>query len=217
MAYRPTERSEARKAALRQGIVDAAFHLAETGGFNALTISAVAQQAGIATGAVYKHFDSKAQLCAEIFRRATEKELAVVREMALAEGAPPLRLMNAIEAFSTRAIRGRRLAYALIAEPVDALVDAERLRYRQAYAENFQQLVEDGIRTGDFPPQLPSVSAAALVGVISEALVGPLTWHGGEEPAIEKNELIRSIQVFCLRAVALKDPEAYASRKNASV
>ncbi|HEY0844450.1 MAG TPA: TetR/AcrR family transcriptional regulator [Noviherbaspirillum sp.] len=216
MAYRQTERSEARKAALRQGIVDAALLLLSGGGFSAVTVSAVAQTAGIATGAVYKHFDAKAQLCAEIFRRATERELAVVRETALGAGTPPQRLLNAIEAFAARAIRGRRLAYALIAEPVDALVDAERLRYRQAYAAIFQELVEDGVRTGDFPPQLASVSAAALVGVISEALVGPLTWQDGEQPAIDKDQLIRSIQAFCLRAVALKDVD-YLSRKNASV
>ena len=208
MAYRPTEKTEARKAALRQRILDAATLLVATGGFGAVTIGAVAQQAGIATGAVYKHFESKAQLCAEIFRRATEKEVAVVRETALAAGTPPQRLLDAIETFAARAIRNRRLAYALIAEPVDALVDAERLRYRHAYAEIFQQLVEEGIRSGDFPPQLPSVSAAALVGVIAEALVGPLTWQNGTEPAVEKTELIRAIQAFCLRAVALADPGA---------
>lgn len=205
MAYRPTEKTLARKAAVRQQIVDAALLQVATGGFGALTIASVAQQAGIATGALYKHFESKAQLCAEVFRLATEKEVAVVRETALGAGAPAARLLNAIEAFAARAMRGRRLAYALIAEPVDTLVDAERLRYRHQYAEIFQQLVEDGIKSGDFPPQLASVSAAALVGVISEALVGPLAWQDGEQPAIEAGELIRSIQGFCLRAVALED------------
>lgn len=205
MVYRPTEKTEARKAAMRQRILDASLLLVSTGGFGAVTISAVAREAGIATGAVYKHFESKAQLCAEVFRRATEKELAVVQENAMGEGSPSRRLLNTIEAFSARAIRGRRLAYALIAEPVDLLVDAERLRYRNAYAEIFEKLVLDGIRTGDFPAQAASVSAASLVGVISEALVGPLTWADGEEPAIEKAALIRSIQAFCLRAVALKD------------
>lgn len=208
MVYRPTEKTAARKAAMRQRILDASLLLVSTGGFGALTINAVAREAGIATGAVYKHFESKAQLCAEIFRGATEKELAVVRDNAWAEGAPATRLLNAIEAFSARALRGRRLAYALIAEPVDTLVDAERLRYRRAYADIFEKLVEDGIRSGDFPPQSATVSAAALVGVISEALVGPLTWTGDEEPAIEKTSLIQSIQAFCLRAVAMQEPRS---------
>lgn len=205
MAYRQTERSEARKAALRQKIIDGAMQLVADGGFGALTMNAVAQAAGIATGAVYKHFDSKAQLCTEIFRLATERELAVVRDMAHADGSAQIRLMNAIGAFAARAIRGRRLAYALIAEPVDTMVNAERLRYRQAYAAIFEELVKEGIGTGDFPAQIASVSAAALVGVISEALVGPLTWKDGENTGLDDAELIRSIQTFCARAVALKD------------
>jgi len=87
---------------------------------------------------------------------------------------------------------------------VDALVDIERLRYRHAYAEIFKQLVDDGIRLGDFPPQESAVSAAALVGVIAESLVGPLSWQMGTEPGLEQTRLIRSIQAFCLRAVAMK-------------
>ncbi len=207
MAYRPTEKTEARKAAQRQRILDAGARIVSEGGFGAVTISAIAQQAGMATGAVYMHFSSKAALCAELFRLATQKEVDVVRETALREGSPSQRLLDAILAFAKRAIRARRLAFALIAEPVDALVDAERLRYRHAYAEIFQQLVEDGIRSGDFPAQDASISAAALVGVIAEALVGPLMWQEGHQPVIEEKALIRSIQAFCLRAVAMKSPE----------
>lgn len=204
MAYRPTEKTEARKAALKERLLNAALSLVSTGGFNSLTINAVSQKAGIATGAVYKHFESKAQLCAEVFRIATEKEVAMVRETAFGAGAPATRLLDAIETFAVRALRGPRLAYALIAEPVDALVDAERLRYRRAYAEIFQKLVDEGIRTGDFPAQISAVSAAALVGVIAESLVGPLFWQMDAQPGIEQTELIRSIQAFCLRAVAMK-------------
>lgn len=205
MPYRPTEKTQARKAEMRRRILDASLRIVSTGGFGALTIGGVAVEAGVATGAVYKHFESKAHLCAEVFSLATEKEVAVVKENAWAEGPPAIRLLNTIEAFAARAIRGRRLAYALIAEPVDVLVDAERLRYRRAYAEIFQKLVEDGIRTGDFAPQAATISAAALVGVLSEALVGPLTWTDGAEPAIEAAQLIQSIQAFCLRAVAMRD------------
>ncbi len=207
MAYRPTEKTQARKAALKQRLLDAALLLVAGGGFSALTIQAVAQQAGIATGAIYKHFESKAQLCAEIFRLATEKEVTMVSQAALREGRPAARLLDAIETFALRALRGRRLAYALIAEPVDTLVDAERLRYRQAYAGIFEQLVEEGILAGDFPAQAAAVSAAALVGAITESLVGPLSWQMNNQPSMEQTRLIRSIQAFCLRAVAMKTPD----------
>lgn len=204
MAYRPTEKTEARKAELKERLLNAGLFLVSTGGFNALTINAVAQKAGIATGAVYKHFESKAQLCAEVFRIATEKEVAVVRETALREGTAATRLLDTIETFALRALRGQRLAYALIAEPVDALVDTERLHYRRAYAEIFQQLVEEGVRSGNFPEQASAVSAAALVGVIAESLVGPLSWQMDTQSGTEQTRLIRSIQAFCLRAVAMQ-------------
>ncbi|MFZ2308158.1 MAG: TetR/AcrR family transcriptional regulator [Rhodoferax sp.] len=201
MAYRPTEKTQARKAEVRQRLVDAALTMVSTGGFGALTIAGVAAQAGIATGAVYKHFESKAQLCAEVFRIATEKEVAVVRDTAQGAGSASERLQHAVAAFAERALRNPRLAFALIAEPVDALVDEQRLRYRQAYAEVFVGLVEQGMRAGEFAEQVPSVSAAALVGVIAESLTGPLSPQHGQDP-LAGGPLIAAIQAFCLRAVA---------------
>lgn len=202
MAYRPTEKTLARKAEIRQRLLDAALGLVSAGGFAALTMVAVAARAGIATGAVYKHFESKDHLCAEVFRAATEREVAMVRETAQGPGTPSERLLHGVEAFAQRALRNPRLAFALIAEPVDALVDAQRLLYRQAYADVFVQLVEQGIQSGEFAPQLPSVSAAALVGVIAESLVGPLSWPAADQAPLETTTLIGAIQAFCLRAVA---------------
>ncbi|HVL74947.1 MAG TPA: TetR family transcriptional regulator, partial [Noviherbaspirillum sp.] len=123
MPYRPTEKTVARKAEIRQRLIDAAMEIVASKGFGGLTVSLLADEAGIATGAVYKHFDSKAQICAEVFRIATEKEVNLVRETASKSGSPSERLLEAIAVFAHRAIRGQRLAYALIAEPVDAAVD----------------------------------------------------------------------------------------------
>ncbi len=199
MAYRPTAKTKARKAEVRQRVLDAAFALVGVGGFGALSMQAVATGAGIATGAVYLHFPSKAELCAEVFRIATEREVAVVRNAAQAAGTPAQRLEQAVLVFAERALRAQRMAYALIAEPVDPVVDVERLRYRQAYALVFEQLVREGVDNGSFAAQDATVSAAALVGVIAEALTGPLST---QTPAgAEGNLVIAAIQAFCLRAV----------------
>ena len=53
-----------------------------------------------------------------------------------------------------------------------------------AYAEIFEDLIRDGIRTGEFTHQNPSVSAAALVGLLAEALIGPLFPVQGDNPDI---------------------------------
>jgi AcrR family transcriptional regulator len=202
MAYRPTEKTEARKAAIRQKLLDAALDLLSSGGFGALTVAMAAAKAGMATGAVYKHFESKAHLCVEVFRIATQKEVAVVRATAMGPGTPSARLQHTVHAFAQRALRQPRLAFALIAEPVDALVDAQRLIYRQAYADVFVDLVVQGVQSGEFAPQIPSVSAAALVGVIAESLVGALSWAAADKPELGAEDLIAAIQAFCLRAVS---------------
>ncbi len=202
MAYRHTEKTLARKAEIRQRVLDAALALVSSDGFGALNIATVAAHSGIATGGVYKHFESKAELCAEVFRIATEKEVAVVRANLQEPGSPSQRLLHVIEAFALRALRHPRLAFALIAEPVDALVDLQRFRYRQAYADVFVKLVEQGIASGEFAPQTASVSAAALVGVIAESLIGPLSWPASDAAHGDSSALIGAIQAFCLRAVA---------------
>src|SRR5919201_3510280 len=146
MAYRSTERTKARRQAARERIVAAARELIARGGYAEAQVSAVADRAGVATGTVYRHFPSKADLFAEVFRRASQREVdALARAAAEAEGGAAARIDAAVETFAQRALRGRRLAGALIAEPVDPAVEAERLVFRRAYAEAFAQALRDGI------------------------------------------------------------------------
>lgn len=203
MAYRPTEKTRARKQAQCQKLLNAAVALVAEEGFQGLKISDIARRAELATGSFYKHFKSKEELCAEVFRTATVREVEKVREAALddADLSCTQRLLNAIDVFAQRAIQGRQMAYALIAEPVDPMVEKERLIYRQAYADIYSELVQSGISTGEFPPQIATISAAAIVGALSESLVGPLTTAVQNNADIEQRDLIKAIQAFCLRAV----------------
>ena len=86
MAYRPTEYTEARKAAARERIVSAAHDLIASGGYRAAPVAAVAEKAGVATGTVYRHFPSKSELFAEVFRRASQHEVDVVSAAAAGPG-----------------------------------------------------------------------------------------------------------------------------------
>src|SRR5258705_13260191 len=98
------------------------------GGCRGAQVSAGAEKAGVATGSVYRHFPSKADLFAEVFRRASQREVDATREAAEAAGGPASRrLAAAVETFARRALRGRRLAWALLAEPVDPAVGVEPL------------------------------------------------------------------------------------------
>jgi AcrR family transcriptional regulator len=205
VAYRPTELTEARRAAARERIVTAARELVAHGGYAEAQVAAVARRAGVATGTVYRHFPSKAELFAEVFRNASQHEVDAVIEAASENGdtTATARIAAAVETFARRALRGRRLAWALIAEPVDPAVEAERLVFRRAYRDAFAGVIAEGISTGELPAQDPSTSAAALVGAIGEALVGPVSPTAGRH---DPEAVVASLRDFCIRSVTGKEP-----------
>lgn len=204
MAYRPTEKTEARKKAQRKLLLDSALTIVSGDGFQALTIVALAEKAGVATGTVYKYFDNKAHLCREVFRIASGREVTQVKRAAFPGQAASCRqrLTDAINSFAERAIAGHKIAYALIAEPVDPLVEAERLKYRRAYADIFVRLLEEGVEKDEFQVRDAGVAAAALVGALAETLVGPLKLAAGDNAGPDPQELLASIRSFCLNAVS---------------
>jgi AcrR family transcriptional regulator len=79
--YRPTERTRARLAAARETIVEAAMAQLAEGGYASASVVAVARRAGVATGSVYRHFPSKSDLFAEVFRRASQAEVDRLKGM----------------------------------------------------------------------------------------------------------------------------------------
>jgi AcrR family transcriptional regulator len=208
MAYRPTERTEARKAATRERIVSAALEQVGEGGYASASVQAVAERAGVAVGTVYRHFPSKADLFAEVFRRAAQRELDVVVEVAAKNGRPASqRIAAAVEAFCRRALAGPVLAYAQIAEPADPAVEAERLTLRRGYRDAFQRVLDDGVRAGELRAHDTRTVAAALVGALGEALVGPLS-----EPGTRRREaLVAGLVEFCLNALPRKE-EVHAGK-----
>jgi AcrR family transcriptional regulator len=175
MAYRRTERTEARLAEARERIVSAALARVADGGYASASVQSVAARAGVATGSVYRHFPSKAGLFAEVFRRQATQELGVLEEIATHESPALERLAEATEVLARRALASPTLAYAQIAEPVEQEVEAERLVLRRGYRDAFARILEDGIERGELEPHDTQTYGAAILGAISEALVGPLS------------------------------------------
>jgi AcrR family transcriptional regulator len=211
VAYRPTEKTEARRTQTRARIVRAALELVAHGGYREAQVAAVAERAGVATGTVYRHFPSKAELLTEVFRVASQREVDAVAQTAGDAAAAPERLAAAVATFARRALRGRRLAWALLAEPVDPAVEAERLQFRRAYAQVFERAIADGVAAGDLPPQDPAFTATALVGAIGEALVGPLSPGAHPEP----DALVADLITFCLRSTTDQEPSLHVHRRAA--
>lgn len=202
MAYRRTERVEERLQDKRDRILQAVRAVVGEVGFHGAQVATVAESAGVATGTVYRHFPSKGELFAEALALNAQHEVDVVAAVAQADGAPSARLADALRVFARRAVRARRLAWAMIAEPAEPEVDAARLTYRRAFSDVFERLIREGIAQGEFPPQNAQASAACLMGALSEGLIGPLAPEAGSLP--DTRALIEQITAFCLQAVSAR-------------
>ncbi|MBP1159044.1 TetR/AcrR family transcriptional regulator [Rhodococcus sp. PvR099] len=202
MAYRATEKTRAAQAERREVLLAEAGKLVAAGGFSAASVKAIAENCGVSVGSVYSYFDGRSDLLAAVFRRGADQELNEVR-MAVAEhsGAAD-RLRALVETFARRAIRGRQMAWSLLFEPVDPLVDEERLIYRGSYAELTTAILRDGIEEGELPDQHVGITAAALIGAISESLTGRLSPIPVELPdTFSDDAIVDAILQLCLRAV----------------
>lgn len=212
MAYRTTALRLDRDQVLRERILACALDCVADGGFAALTMQGLAERVGIATGSLYRHFHNKGALAAEVFASASQREVDALATALRAPGTPAERLQAGVRQFAARAWGSRRLAFALIAEPVDPEVDEQRLLYREAYAELFTELLEDGVAQGAFQVRHISLIAACLVGAIAEALVGPLSpparaAREAGQLSLDLDEVCQSLVTFCLRAVGAEEPQ----------
>ncbi|BAU88187.1 tetR family transcriptional regulator [Streptomyces laurentii] len=203
MPYRRTPAVQARLDAQRAAIVEAGLRLLAEHGHAGCTMAAVAGRAGVATGSVYRHFAGKAELSVELFRTVVGREVAAVSEAAArpSHRTAAERVVAVIETFASRALKAPRLAYALLAEPVDPAVDAERLVFRRAFRDIFAERIAAGVRSGELPPQDAVLTASALVGAGAEALTGPLT-AGSPGPGT-----VPALVTFTLRALGVPDAE----------
>ena len=191
-------------APTRTRLMRAAQDLIEEGGYSAAPVAAIAERAGVASGTLYRHFESKQELFVELFRSVCAREERAMRAASaeLAQASAVERLEVVLGTFAERALRNPRLAWALLAEPVDPLVDAERLAYRERYAAIVADALREAIACGEVPEQSAELTAAALVGGCGEALVGPLS---PVSPRRDADEIVAALRSFVRRAAGAGD------------
>jgi len=197
----PAEEAEAQAQGTRERLLRAAAAVIQEGGWGSASVGAIALRAGVAAGTLYRHFASKAELFVEVFRAVSQREVAAMRAASAHAGSVPERFEAVVATYAGRALRNRRLAWALVYEPVDPLVDAERLAYRRDYRENMARLLREGIESGAMPVHDADLAAAAVVGVIAETLVGPLSPVA--DVTRSEEDIVAAIVSLCRRVVGL--------------
>jgi AcrR family transcriptional regulator len=165
-------------------------------------MNAVAVTADVALGTLYRNFPSKAGLMVEVVAEVAQREVDVVAKIAVEGGTAAERLSASAWLFASRALLGRRMAHALVAEAVEPEIEAARLKYRRKLARIFEGIIEQGIRDREFPAQDIQASAACIVGSLFEGLVGPLA--SDSLSAVERQRQAKAIVAFCVRGTSGK-------------
>jgi len=204
MPYRRTANVERRLAARHAAIIAAARQTAAEGGMAAVQIAPVARRAGIATGTVYRYFPGKTDLVAAVLAEISAREIGALRRAAAVAPGPLSALAAAIMTFAVRALHHRRLAYAAVAEPVDAELDASRRAFRKQLADEFAALITAAVAGKHLPQQDATLAAAALVGLLIEGLIGPLA----PDAAGRERDVVQSLTLIALRALGVADARA---------
>ena len=92
----------------------------------AVQIAPVAIRANVAAGTVYRYFPSKADLISELIADVSRDELAAIRRAADAAPGPSSALAAAVTTVAVHVLSQRKLAWGILAEPVDVDVTASR-------------------------------------------------------------------------------------------
>jgi AcrR family transcriptional regulator len=191
--------AQARRVAARNSILRAARELIAEDGFAGAQVSLIAVRAGVGVGSIYKHFPSRAELFAEIYRDVAAREFAHVQAaVAETDGGAGARIAAAVATFCARALRGGRFAYALLVEHSEPDVDEHRLAFREGYRTLFREVLDQGIDDGEIPDQDTDTAAAALLGIMTETLVRPLA---DLDEKMNSQALIRQVVNLCLATV----------------
>jgi hypothetical protein len=112
-----------------------------------------------------------------------------------------------IVTFAARALRDRKLAWAVIAEPVDTETDTMRQQYRKTLAGEIESRIRAAIDGGHLPEQDATLAASALVGALLEGLIGPLASDAIDEP-VRAREAVQAVTLFILRGLGVVDARA---------
>src|SRR6202012_5595052 len=173
----------------------------------AVQIAPVAVRASVAAGTVYRYFPSKADLISELIAEGSRDELAAIRRAADAAPGPSSALAAAVSTVAVHVLSQRKLAWGILAEPVDVDVTASRPEDRREIAGEIAGSIDAAVKAGHLPAQDTQLAATALLGALHEALVGPLAPDNLDDHA-RMREAVQTVTLLALRAVGVMDARA---------
>jgi len=161
-------RRERRRLEIRERIVETAFSLFETNGYEATTVTEIAERSDIAYGTLFQHFPSKLDLLRGVSGRALGRLFENVEEISKRPGSFGERLVMLFDTTAENAEsmgpETRELISAMLVYSIPETADADDRRIRLA----FRQFLDEGLAADE-------VRDDEEVDTLLEVIVG--TWY----------------------------------------
>jgi len=173
---------------VRSAIVAAASRTIREQGVKGLSVAAVLDRAQLSTRAFYRHFESKDQLVAAVFREVTRNEVLRLRTRMAAASTPA----SAVAAW----IEGR-LDLAFDENTVASSPELVSPGYNSILEPLIEQL-DRGLQLGVFQDILPTIAAKSIHGVVWGQT--QRQWATGDS---ERADVCKRALRFCLRGLGV--------------
>lgn len=191
----PSGRRERKRQQTLNHLADTAWHLFEAQGYEAVTMEAIADEADVAKGTLYKYFPVKEALLRHRFHRELADELpALLDELAaLPSASAQLRAFlnkNADWSMQRRDYLAHYLRLRVSEMGVPYALDSTT---RSGIESVFIRFIDEGQRTREFRNDIDTTSAAHYLEFLFLAAL--MRWLNGAEPDLHR-EFDRMLDLY---------------------
>jgi len=191
------KRAAAHAEAMRERILEGGRRAFNAGGFRGTSVPAIAAEAGVSVGLIYRYFPSKEELFLELCISGTPNELEdLARRIAPIED-PVVRLTTAIDSYFDAlflAIGAPLVLQALAAAPSDERI-RESLRRRGDDLRGFSAMfVRDAVARGEMDPDTDVDEIATVTTMLLDAALIAVAEQGeAMDRGVVRDRIVRSV------------------------
>ncbi|NHD16920.1 MULTISPECIES: TetR/AcrR family transcriptional regulator [unclassified Actinopolyspora] len=181
----------------RAQLLSIAAELFARRGFAATTVREIAESAGILSGSLYHHFESKEAVVDEILRAYLDEQLAAFRKAVGQGGDPRSRLEGLIRASFT-VLRRHRWAVAILHNESGYLASLERFAYLEQVNKEFERIwvrvLREGRSRGAFRAEL---NPRLTHRFIRDSISSVVRWYNPRGRMSAQTIAEQYIRIFC--------------------
>jgi TetR/AcrR family transcriptional regulator, cholesterol catabolism regulator len=166
----------------RDRLLAAAARLFEEKGYGAVTVGEIAQAAQVSRPTAYRHFADKEDMLWVLTEQAGEHVLSIIARVASSSASPSQQIRELVRNHASAFVKHRlvfRLALRTQLE-LNPVRGKELLEAQRRYLEFTANVIDAGIRQGEFRPVHPKTCAEGLLAMVGSVIDwfrpnGPLT------------------------------------------